>query len=156
LAAAALPAAFTLDAKLDHDTWWHLRVGRLIAESGRVPDFDSFSRLGEEKPTPWIAYSWLYDRTLYEVYAEYGPHGVLWVRTLLGALSTAAVFSLLPSRGWRTLAAALLVAITLMPLMKERPWHFTIAFAALTTRAVMALRDGSPAARYWLLVPMYA
>jgi hypothetical protein len=150
-AAAALPAAFTLDPKFDHDTWWHLRVGQLVAETGTVPETDPFSRLSREQPTPWVAYSWLYEWGLYQVYAASGPAGVLWVRTLLGALATAAVFLLLPGWGWRVIPAAVLAGVALMPLMKERPWHLTIAFTAVTIGAVAALRDGASGRRLvWL------
>jgi hypothetical protein len=155
-AAAALPAAFTLDPKLDHDTWWHLRVGQLVAESGTAPDADPFSRLGRERPTPWVAYSWLYEWGLYQVEAAFGVPGILWARTLLGAASTTAVFLLLPNRGWRMIPAALLTGVVLMPLMKERPWHLTIVFTALTTGVVASLRGGAPVSRAWWLVPVYA
>jgi hypothetical protein len=154
-AAAALPAAFTLDPKLDHDTWWHLRVGKLVAETGTVPETDPFSRLGREQPTPWVAYSWLYEWGLYQTFAALGTAGVLWVRTLLGAASAAAVFMLLPNRGWRVLGA-ILAGVALMPLMKERPWHVTIAFTALTVWMVERTRNGSPVSRAWWLVPVFA
>lgn len=154
-AAAALPAAYTLDPKLDHDTWWHLRVGQLVADSGTVPDADPFSRLGRERPTPWVAYSWLYEWGLYQADAAFGTPGILWVRTLLGAASTAAVFALLPNRGWRMMPAALLAGVALMPLMKERPWHLTVVFTALTASVVASVRGGSPTSRAWWLVLLY-
>lgn len=154
-AAAALPAAFTLDPKFDHDTWWHVRVGKLITETGTVPEFDPFSRLGWERPTPWLAYSWLYEWGLYQAYTAFGPAGVLWARTLLGMLATAAVLAQLPTGSWRGLLAVILAAVTLMPLMKERPWHLTIAFTALTAGMVAALRGGAPARRYWWLLPLF-
>jgi hypothetical protein len=156
VAAAALPAAFTLDPAFDHDTWWHLRVGQLVAETGSVPADEPFSRLGQERPTPWVAYSWLYEWGLYQAYAALGPAGVLWVRTLLGALSTATVFALIAGRAGLTgrgLLALGLAAVTLMPLMKERPWHLTIAFTAITVGAVGALREGTSPRRFaWLPV----
>lgn len=155
-AAAALPAAFTLDPKFDHDTWWHLRVGQLVAQTGSVPDTDPFSRLGRERPTPWVAYSWLYEWALYQTYAAFGSAGILWARTLLGAASTAAVFALMPDRGWRAVPAALLAGVVMMPLMKERPWHLTVAFTVLTTGVVASVRAGSPASRSWWLVPLFA
>jgi hypothetical protein len=154
-AAAALPAAFTLDPKLDHDTWWHLRVGQLVAETGTVPDADPFSRTGRERPTPWVAYSWLYEWGLYQTYTAFGPSGILWVRTLLGAASTAAVFALMPTRGWRMVPAALLAGVVMMPLMKERPWHLTVVFTGLTTGVIASARDGSPVSRSWWLVLLF-
>ncbi len=152
VAAAALPAAFTLSAAFDHDTWWHLRVGQLVAETGDVPRTDPFSRLGRESPTPWVAYSWLYEWALFQAYDHLGPAGVLWARTLLVALSTAAVLSLFVREWtWRELALAAVAAVTLMPLARERPWHLTIALTALTAWAVGELRAGAPVRRFaWL------
>lgn len=152
IVAAVLPATFTLAPAFDHDTWWHLRVGQLVAETGNVPRTDPFSRLGRETPTPWVAYSWLYEWALFQTYDHFGPAGILWVRTLLAALSAGAVFALfMKTWNWRELVLVALAAITLMPLARERPWHLTIAFTALTAWAVGDLRAGTSTLRFcWL------
>ena len=56
LAVAAVPAGAHLGFAVDADTWWHLRVGQLVAETGRPPDLDPFSRLGREQPRTWLAF----------------------------------------------------------------------------------------------------
>jgi len=145
--AAVLPAAFTLDPAFDHDTWWHLAVGRSIHTTGTVPTHDSFSQLGRDQPTPWLAYSWLYEVGLYETYRTLGDVGILWFRTILGAISTASLFAFITRRlgvGWQGVLFAVLAGVVLMPLMKERPWHLTIAFTVLTTEALTRLRNGTP------------
>ncbi|OWK40395.1 hypothetical protein [Fimbriiglobus ruber] len=158
VAAAALPAAFTLAPALDHDTWWHIKVGELVCTSGTVPSTDPFSRLGREQPTPWVAYSWLYDIGIYQVYAHFGAAGILWVRAALGALSTAAVLGLAVRRGVTTTAliAAGMAAVTLMPLMRERPWHFSIAFTAVTAAVAQDLRGGGSVRRAMWLPLLFA
>jgi hypothetical protein len=154
--AATLPAAFTLDPKYDHDTWWHLRVGQLVDVNQSIPVADPFSRMGQEHPTQWVAYSWLYEWALYKTHATFDSLGILWARTILAALSTAAVFALLPSRGWQILPAAILAGITMMPLMKERPWHITIIFTAITAGTIASVRGGSSVSRSRWLVLIFA
>lgn len=155
IVAASLPAAFTLAPAFDHDTWWHLRVGQLVAETGQVPHTEPFSRLDRE--TQWVAYSWLYEWTLFQAFDQCGSSGVLWVRSLLVALSTGAVFALVAPRwGLLELALLMLAAITLMPLARERPWHITIALTALTAWVVGELRAGVPARRFWWLPLVFA
>src|SRR6516164_8730767 len=57
----------------DPDNWWHLRAGQWIVEHRTVPATDPFSAYGADKP--WIAYSWLYEITLYGLYAAFGLPG---------------------------------------------------------------------------------
>ena len=154
LAVAGLPAANSLSPGVEHDTWWHLRVGRFVAETGAVPRTDPFSRMGRDHPVPWRAYSWLYEYALFRVYQAAGLPGIVWARTALAAGSAAAVFWLWFRRAGVTPAAVVYaapVAVTLMPLATERPWHFSIAFTAVTAGVVAAVRDGAPVRRaVWL------
>ncbi|HMM27289.1 MAG: hypothetical protein AAGU78_14925 [Chloroflexota bacterium] len=54
----------------DTDTWWHLRAGELIVESGAVPHEDTFShtRAGHA----WVDHSWGAQVLLYGVYRAFG------------------------------------------------------------------------------------
>src|SRR5262249_12636330 len=81
----AMPLAATaLRPRFDEDTWWHLAVGRYIeTHDFTFPQTDPFSRPGVEQHLPWVAYSWLYELTLYEAYQGFGVAGVLCVRYLL-------------------------------------------------------------------------
>lgn len=159
LIAAGLPAANTLSPTVEHDTWWHLRVGRIVAETRTVPYTDPFSRMSREHPTPWRAYSWLYEWGLYRVYERDGLAGIMWARTVLAAGSAAAVFGFWFHRNGFSPAAVLFaapVAVTIMPLATERPWHFTIAFTAATAWVVTAVREGTPVRRVVWLPLVYA
>jgi hypothetical protein len=49
-----------------------------------------------------------------------------------------------------------LAAVTLMPLMKERPWHLTVAFTAITVAVVAALREGASPRRFGWLPVLFA
>jgi hypothetical protein len=152
--AAGLVAANTLSPHAEHDTWWHLRVGQFVAETGAVPHVDPFSRMSRETPTPWRAYSWLYELGLYQAHGAFGLGGVMWLRSLLAAGSAAVVFAFWFRRAGFTPVSVLFaapVAIVLMPLATERPWHFTIAFTTATAWAITAVREGIPVRRVaWL------
>ena len=156
---ALFPACNALQPRLDEDTWWHLAVGRYVGEHRAVPTEDPFSRIGQEGHVPWVAYSWLHEVGLYGSYRLGGLNGVIAIRHLLDSLTfvTLAWFVLRHSGGRPAAVGALaLVTATLVPMMLERPWHYTIAFTALTLNAVLDWRAGTPARRFWWLVPVYA
>lgn len=154
---AALPAANTLNVTVEHDTWWHLAVAKSIVDNGHVPQVDPFSRMSQEQPTPWRAYSWLFELGFYAVYQLAGLEGILWLRSLLTGASTAVVFAYwFRNRAVTPVHVLLLVplAVTLMPLSTERPWHFSIMGCALTAWVATALREGMPF-RHALWLPLY-
>ncbi|MBO0699176.1 MAG: hypothetical protein J2P46_12340, partial [Zavarzinella sp.] len=155
---AVLPAGNALYPRLDEDTWWHLATGKYIVEHRDVPHTDPFSRLGQEGDVPWVAYSWLHELILYGAYSAGGIGGVLAYRHLLDCLTfvTVAWFILRGSDGLvRRLVALALTTGTLVPMVAERPWHYTIVFTTVSLHAVLELRAGAPARRYWWLVPVY-
>ena len=156
---ALFPAGNALLPRLDEDTWWHLAVGRWVVEHRTVPDTDPFSRLGQEGHIPWVAYSWLHEVALYAAYRAGGLGGVLAFRHLLDSVTfvTLAWFVLRGSDGKaRPPVVLALVTATLIPIMLERPWHYTVAFTTLALHAAIELRAGAPARRFWWLVPVFA
>jgi hypothetical protein len=58
--------AFALRYPLDSDSWWHLRSGQFIWETGTIPQTDpfSFTRGG----SPWIDHGWLAQLFWYGLY----------------------------------------------------------------------------------------
>jgi hypothetical protein len=156
---ALFPAGNALQPKLDEDTWWHLAVGRYVVEHRDVPTEDPFSRFGQEEHIPWVAYSWLHEVAMYGSYELGGLGGILAYRHLLDSLTFLAIaWFVLSGSGARLLPLAVLAVVTatLVPMMLERPWHYTIVFTTLTLHATMAMRGGSEPRRFWWLVPMYA
>src|SRR5262245_26796036 len=152
-------ACNALQPRLDEDTWWHLAVGQYVVEHRAVPTEVPFSRIGREEHIPWVAYSWLHEVELYEAYRLGGFGGVIAFRHLLDSLTFVALaWFVLRGSGGRPLALIVLglVTATLVPMMLERPWHYTIAFTTLTLHAVLDWRAGNPARRFWWLVPVFA
>ena len=149
-----LPAGNALNPCLDVDTWWHLRVGQIVATEQRLPTADPFSQLGREQHVSWIAYSWLYELVLYQAYCWGGFAGIMVCRHLFDLLTFGSIawFLLRHSTSpWIALAILAPVTISLLPFTPERPWHFTIVFTVLTLHAVLRIREGASARRFaWL------
>lgn len=156
---AAIPAGRSLSVVLEHDTWWHLAVGRWVFDHGTVPETDPFSRMSHEQPTPWMAYSWLFEVWLIKLHDLFGLQGMYAARAMLVGLSTGVLLAFLVRRGGVTaasIAVGVLAMIIMTMLCRERPWHCTIAFTAATVWAVQGLRDGMPLARAAWLPVMFA
>lgn len=155
---ALFPAVNALNPRLDEDTWWHLAVGEWIIQNGTVPSTDPFSRISQEEPISWIAYSWLHEVLLAGANRLAGLNGILAFRHLLDALTflTLAWFVLCrSSERIRPILVLALVTAALVPMSLERPWHYTIIFTTLTQHATIEWRSGSPAWRFWYLIPIY-
>jgi hypothetical protein len=160
LAAAMLAAVYclpllgALTTVADPDLWWHLSVGRWVAEHGRVPEADPFAG-----GRPWVAYSWLFEVLVDRLYAWLGLTGILGYRALLGLAVVAAFHRLVRAGEPRFLvstALAAVAALALIPLLSERPWLFTILFTTLTLHAVLELRRGRRGLAFWLLPAVFA
>ncbi len=85
-------ALFTMAVRVpvDTDTWWHLRSGQYIVETGSIPRTDpfSFTRAG----APWIDQSWLAQVLLYEVSRRAGVPGLALLVAALATLAFAFVY----------------------------------------------------------------
>jgi hypothetical protein len=156
---ALFPACNALNPRLDEDTWWHLAVGKYVFLHHAVPTDDPFSRIGHEEHIPWVAYSWLHEVGLYGAFRLGGLGGVIAFRHLLDSATFLAIaWFVLSGSGSRVRAVAVFAGVTatLVPMMLERPWHYTIVFTTLTLHAVLEMRKGTSPWRLWWLVPLYA
>lgn len=125
-------ASFTLAT--DPDLWWHMATGRWILENGRFPDTDPFSQGGEARPLE--AYSWLFEVGVYGLYQCGGLFLIALVEKIIeiiiGAIFLAKLRryqgSFLP---W--IGLGLLGLLVMAPVMRPRPWLFSIlgVFAVL-------------------------
>jgi hypothetical protein len=155
---AILPAWEASKPGIDVDTWWHLAVGKHIWTTGTLPETDPLSRIGIEEGAPWIAYSWVHELVLYGAHSLLGLHGVLLVRTVL-AFGTVLVVAWFATRRLvhpvAALAALGLMTTAITSMMTERPWHITIIITVLTLYAIVRIREGAPARRFWWLPLVY-
>lgn len=84
LAFFVLPlCALILTNKADPDLWMHLTAGRLIAETGGVPQRDlySFAAYGTE----WVSHEWLFQLLAYCTFQALGAAGLMAAKGAAGA-----------------------------------------------------------------------
>lgn len=113
----------------DSDSWWHLKSGQLMWDTGRVLRADPFSHTVAGQP--WIDHGWLVQMLLWPVYRVSGLGGLA---LLLAALVTAAmVLVYLQCAGQPFVAAfaTLLAAITSSIIWAIRPQIVSFLLAAL-------------------------
>lgn len=152
----AFPALLSLhigDAR-DPDVWWHLRTGEWIAQHGAVPHRDPFSSFGAGKP--WVAYSWLFEVLVYQLFERLGLVGLV-VYTTGMAVSIAMVVHRLIRRLQPDFTVAVLLtgvaAFAMYGLYTPRPWLLSILFFALEIDVLMeARRTGRMRELLWLPV----
>ncbi len=157
----AIPVVVTLrpvaDPIMDPDIWWHLRTGQWVAEHRTVTPNDPFTAYGQHRP--WVAYSWLFEVGVYELYAWLGLAGIIVYRVALALTIVAAVHHLIARCEPRFLRATLLTGLAVLALamlFNERPWLFTVLFCTLTLDAILALREGRSSRLAWALPAVYA
>jgi hypothetical protein len=114
VAASALYAA--LDSVTDADLWWHLAVGRYIAEQHAIPSRDVFSYMADGAPWQWLS-----QVVLYAGFAAGGGRAVAMLKIVAVCLA----FAIVTWIGWRrssSLAAAAVAAVPVCrPYLDVRP-----------------------------------
>jgi hypothetical protein len=153
-----IPAIWILQPVVfDPDIWWHLQTGKWMVEHGTLPATDPFSAYGEGKP--WVAYSWLFEISMYGLVQSCGEWGIL-LYTLVGIWLTMLVLhQIIGSRYSDFLHVSGLLAVSVVALSKlftPRPWLFTILFFAITLEVVLLLREGRYFRWFWLLPVAYS
>ncbi|MGQ9549275.1 MAG: hypothetical protein ACUVSY_15505 [Roseiflexus sp.] len=107
---AVVAALISLAPTDPHDFWWHLRVGRIVAES-EVPRTNMFAWT---VPTdqPFVYAAWLSDWLFYQMYLLFGLQGPVLARNVLGIIAFALVLleALRRSGSWRLSGLAVFLA----------------------------------------------
>jgi hypothetical protein len=149
-----MPALQAMWLNFDPDLGWHLRTGAWVVEHNTVPTTDPFSRSSHESPRPWLAYSWLFEVGLYHLHEFWGLAGIVLYRVVMALAVMISLLRLQAKRECRFQAQAVpaaLAMISLLPVLTERPWMFTILFSIWTLDAVLSLRAGTAGSVVWLL-----
>ena len=75
----------------DPDTWWHLKIGEQIWETGTLPTTDEFSyTTGNHE---WLPHPWLADLSIYAAYRAAGLQGLFFWLVLLGSFLLLVVYA---------------------------------------------------------------
>ncbi len=155
---ALLTSQTSLRPTVDHDTWWHLRIGQVILRDSGVPSVDPISRMGIEESRRWQAYSWLHECLMFQVFQFMDLDGIAWFRTFLAAISASVI---MVYTYWRVrdpfwlIVCLTGISLTLIPMAMERPWHWSIAFTVIVLASVQRTRDGKAFWHSALLVPLF-
>jgi hypothetical protein len=148
-AVLALFAVKALGPVRDPDTFWHLRAGEHLLQTGQFVLDDPFGA-GAERP--WILNQWLPEVLLHGVDAAVGLPGVAWL-LCLGTVLVGVCLWVACRRASSALVTALVLAVAFVAMsgsLSPRPQLVTFGLAALTVDAwLRTLVDGR--ARWWLV-----
>ncbi len=156
LMAAAAFVAF-LGPLVAYDLWWHLKLGRMIVQTGHVPYTDVFSYTAAGRP--WTFHSWLAGVVLAEVWAVAGATGVVLFRALMMTAGVLVAWALARRRGVAAGPAcvlALTVCLQLRVQALARPYLFSFLFFTVFAYLLQSAASAQPPegerarVRYWL------
>jgi hypothetical protein len=136
----------------DADFFWHVTTGRLIAETGSVPNADPFSFTWQGQP--WTPHEWLAELVIYWLTEAVGRTGALFVFGLIPAAIVACLAAMLTRRGvsLRAFAGpAVLIGLVMTPYVTLRPQAFSWLFLALLVWFLVELRPDRPRQALWLI-----
>lgn len=156
--AAIIAAAFVLSwfQVCDSDTFWHLKQGEYMLDTGLVVRTNIFSAHWPDYP--WRSPAWLFQVALATVYRGAGWPGVAAAKFAVVVSIAGVLFSVLRARGATAQRATALtvVAISLARFrLTERPHLISLLFFAVTLLLVDRARR-SGVWRLWVLPPLFA
>jgi tetratricopeptide (TPR) repeat protein len=118
------------------DTWWMLKTGEVIVNSGEIPHYEMFSHTAEN--LPWLNHEWLAAAIFYIIYAV-GNLKLLYIFTALIILSVFFVtFRLALIKNGKNVAAAAVAGSWMLAIsggalyFDIRAYIFSYLFLALT------------------------
>lgn len=136
----------------DPDTWWHLKLGSDIWNTGKFPTVDTYSHTFHGEP--WIAKEWLSQLIWFFTYSVGGWDAVVLLTIFFVCLTTYLAYALF-SRSLRPhLAATLTFAGIFLssPTFIARPHIFALPIAVYWTDRLFRLADEERAPSIWLLL----
>ncbi len=135
------------------DFWWHIAIGREIAQTGKIPQADVYSYTANGQAYPSYQMFWLMETSLYEAYHLGGAALVIFVHSLIITAAYVLIFwiCLKISRSWRIAAFSILFAAALgLNDWNVRPQGITFLLASLFLLAIYQYRQNRR--WYWLVV----
>ena len=147
----AAVAGFCFTKISDADTWWHLKTGQLIWESG-IPRVDPFSYVIGGKP--WVAFEWLSQALFFQLFHFGGAAGLTGFKALTLAASFFLVWRSRPERPYWSAVLALLAAMGARRYFVERPFIFDYFFLAALGHLLWNVSFERPPARLKWLLPL--
>ena len=112
----------------DTDTWWHLKSGQLMWESGQILRADPFSHTVQGQP--WINHGWLVQILLWPLYQALGLAGLALLLATLVTASFVLVYTQCEGKPFVAAFATLIGAVASSVIWAVRPQIVSLLLAA--------------------------
>ena len=133
----------------DTDTWWHLKSGQLMWESGQILRVDPFSHTVQGQP--WINHGWLVQILLWPLYQALGLAGLALLLATLVATSFALVYTQCEGKPFVAAFATLIGAVASSVIWAVRPQIVSLLLAALVAFLLDRYKRSGSSAWLWPL-----
>jgi hypothetical protein len=131
----------------DTDTWWHLKSGQLMWDTGQILRADPFSHTAAG--VPWIDHGWLVQVILWPVYQAAGLAGLsLWLAVIVTA-AFALVYLQCEGRPFVAAFATLLAVLASAVIWAVRPQIVSFLLAAIIAYLLDSYRRTGNSRRLW-------
>lgn len=139
--------AMAIRQPTDTDTWWHLKSGQLMWETGQVLRTDPFSHTVAGQP--WFYPSWLVQILFWLVYRIWGLAGLALLLATAVTATLALIYLQCEGRPYIAAFATLLAAIASSIIWAIRPQIVTFVLAALVTYLLYRYKNSGNARWLW-------
>jgi len=151
LVAVLFVAIFTMVAArgqpADTDTWWHLKSGQLMWETGQILRADPFSHTVIGRP--WIDHGWLVQVILWPIYQAAGLPGLALLLAVIVTAAFALVYRQCEGRPFVAAFATLLAVVASAVTWAVRPQIVSLLLAAIVAYLLDAYRRTGNARYLW-------
>ena len=133
----------------DTDTWWHLKSGQLIWDSGEILRADPFSHTVQGEP--WIDHGWLVQVALWPLYDGFGLVGLSLLLAALVTASFALVYVQCDAKPYVAAFATLIGAVASSIIWSIRPQIVSLLLAAVVLFLLDRYKRSGSTAWLWPL-----
>ena len=113
----------------DNDTWWHLKSGQLMWESGQILRADPFSHTVQGQP--WINHGWLVQILLWPLYRVLGLAGLAVLLAVVVTISFVLVYVQCDGKPFVAAFVTLIGAVASSVIWAVRPQIVSLLLAAI-------------------------
>jgi hypothetical protein len=156
LVAVLLVAIFAMAVRLpaDTDTWWHLKSGQLMWETGQILRTDPFSHTVASQP--WIDHGWLVQVLLWPIYQASGLGGLALLLAAIVTATFALVYRQCDGRPFVAAFVVLLAAVASSVIWSIRPQIVSFLLAAVVAYLLDRYKRSGNARWLWALPALVA
>jgi hypothetical protein len=135
----------------DPDTFWHIKLGTDIMNSGHLPVTDSYSFTYAGQP--FVSKEWLSEVIFAGSYKLWGWNGVMILTLLAAVASILLLFRELARYMHPTFAAlfAIIIIVMMTPVVVARPHILTLPLAIYFTGRMFRAAEAKQAPSFWML-----